>query len=372
MISFPALMSKAAELDVPLGVHWTLTHACNLACGHCYQPSHRAGPDELSTAEAERVLGELRDAGVLFLTFSGGEVFARCDFLTLLRSAREKKFGVCVYTNGTRIDEARARALAEAGVLRVEVSVYASAPEGHDGFVGRAGAWEATRRAVDLLAREGVPVVVKTSVTSENAGDCARIEAMFARPGVSTTHDEILFPRDDGDPSPLAHRAGAEERRALVRRELDALEARALTRLAARLDADPRGRAPATCAAGRSSVAIQPNGDVTPCTIWPRVLGNLRRASFLDIWRGRGREEARRATVHAFLDASPECGGCAYGAVCGFCPALSWRETGSETGRSPSACERTVVRWGEVERRLGRTPRPPPPPTHRRLPVLHP
>lgn len=363
MSSLSDLMSRAARLDAPLGVHWTVTHACNLRCAHCYQPSHRAGADELSLDEARRVLGEMADAGVLFLTFSGGEVFARKDFLELVAEARRRRFAVTVYSNGTLLDEARAAALADLGVLRVEVSLHSHEAAGHDGFVGKSDAFQSTRRAVELLAARGVRVVVKTSVTAANAGDCERVPDLFSHlQGVTTSRDTVLFPRDDGDLAPTELIAESEPRRRLAAREVAAISPDTLARMAARLDSAPRARSAATCAAGRASVAIQPNGDVTPCTIWSRVLGNVRAQPFLEIWNGQKRAVAQKATTHALLGATKECSACSYGAVCSFCPALSLRETGSETGRSPQVCDRTTLRWTEIEKRLGRTPHPPPPP----------
>ena len=49
-------------LTAPICLTWELTYGCNLACVHCLSSSGRRDPDELSTAEAERVIDELQRA----------------------------------------------------------------------------------------------------------------------------------------------------------------------------------------------------------------------------------------------------------------------------------------------------------------------
>jgi len=69
---------KAFDLGIPIDVHIDVTYRCNERCVHCYLDHDDHG--ELSTSEIKDVLKQLADAGVFFLTFSGGEVFLRRDF----------------------------------------------------------------------------------------------------------------------------------------------------------------------------------------------------------------------------------------------------------------------------------------------------
>jgi MoaA/NifB/PqqE/SkfB family radical SAM enzyme len=70
---------------VPINATIEVTRRCPLSCSHCYNnlaigdTSARAG--ELSQAELCRLLDEMADAGCLWLLFTGGEIFARADFL---------------------------------------------------------------------------------------------------------------------------------------------------------------------------------------------------------------------------------------------------------------------------------------------------
>ena len=69
-----------------------LSDRCNHACEHCYQVHGKRG--ELETAEVKALLDDLAASGVLFVTFSGGEVTLRPDLLQLIEYARSLRFAV--------------------------------------------------------------------------------------------------------------------------------------------------------------------------------------------------------------------------------------------------------------------------------------
>ena len=71
------LNRKSLALGVPLSVHLDVTYRCNERCEHCYL--EHDGENELTTAEIRDYLRQLADAGVFFLTISGGEPLLRRD-----------------------------------------------------------------------------------------------------------------------------------------------------------------------------------------------------------------------------------------------------------------------------------------------------
>ncbi len=54
-----ALSLKAAKTRRPEGVTFELTYGCNLRCVHCYNPTHRALPHELTTSEICSLLNQI-------------------------------------------------------------------------------------------------------------------------------------------------------------------------------------------------------------------------------------------------------------------------------------------------------------------------
>src|SRR6266568_6757188 len=101
------MVAKALALNIPLNVQWDLTYRCNERCVHCYLDHDDHG--EMTTAEIKGVLDQLEEAGVFFLTFSGGEVFMRRDFFDLLEHARRLLFNVKIKTNAVIIHAAEAQ-----------------------------------------------------------------------------------------------------------------------------------------------------------------------------------------------------------------------------------------------------------------------
>ncbi|MEK6606150.1 MAG: radical SAM protein, partial [Myxococcota bacterium] len=107
MTHFERLNAHALANKVPLHVLFEITGRCSLDCRHCYVDVHRP-PPELATREVKDAFEQLRAAGAMFLTVSGGEPFLRPDLLPLLAHARRLGFAVRLFTSGTRLTRADA------------------------------------------------------------------------------------------------------------------------------------------------------------------------------------------------------------------------------------------------------------------------
>src|SRR4051812_18231504 len=87
------LHRAAAAAHTPLNGSIEVTHRCPLTCAHCYNnlpmADSAAQRRELTTAEHFRIVDELADAGCLWLLYTGGEIFARRDFLDIYTHARK-------------------------------------------------------------------------------------------------------------------------------------------------------------------------------------------------------------------------------------------------------------------------------------------
>ena len=106
---------------------WNFTRQCNLRCKHCYENAGpRPAPDELTTEEAKQAINGFADAGVVALSFSGGEPLIRKDFFEVAEYANEREFYVSVASNGTLITEEVAQKMKEVGVQYVEISLEVS------------------------------------------------------------------------------------------------------------------------------------------------------------------------------------------------------------------------------------------------------
>ena len=71
-----------------MSVQLDLTYRCNERCVHCYLDHEDHG--EMTTLEIKTLLDQLAEAGVFFLTLSGGEILMRKDFFEILEYARAR------------------------------------------------------------------------------------------------------------------------------------------------------------------------------------------------------------------------------------------------------------------------------------------
>ena len=97
----------AVSRQLPLDGTFEMTHRCPLTCAHCYNNlpmgDTAARDRELTRDEHYRLLDELVEAGCMWLLYTGGEIFARRDFLDIYTRARQNGFLITLFTNGTLI-----------------------------------------------------------------------------------------------------------------------------------------------------------------------------------------------------------------------------------------------------------------------------
>ena len=329
---------KAFDLGVPIAVHLDVTYRCNERCVHCYLDHDDHG--EMTTEEIKGVLDQLAEAGVFFLTFSGGEPFMRRDFFALVEHARRQLFNVKVKTNGVMIGEGEAQKLRTLGIDTVQISVYSHRPAVHDAITKLPHSFERTIKAVRFLRDQGLRVTIANVLMTGNLSDHQGAQKLAAELGVHYTLDPTITPMMDGDTSVLALRVPGEElpeifhNPALVPNQEEFC---APPKLPTSDDLESY-----SCSAGHSFCYISPYGDVFPCVQFPLPTGNVRQKKFLDIWNLSPQfKEVRSIQVKDL----PVCSSCSHAASCSRCPGLAYME-GNMRGPSTADCEKSFYRTG--------------------------
>ena len=155
-------------LDAPICLTWELTYACNLQCIHCLSSSGQRDSRELSTAEAKRVLDELRDLQVFYINIGGSEPMIRRDFFEIVEYSIANQIGVKFSTNGAFIDRPKAQQLASMDYLDIQLSIDGVDAATNDAVRGE-GSYAMARRAMDNLAEAGFgPFKISVVVTRHN------------------------------------------------------------------------------------------------------------------------------------------------------------------------------------------------------------
>jgi MoaA/NifB/PqqE/SkfB family radical SAM enzyme len=310
------LKGRAVQLAQPLTAYLELTYRCNWRCVFCYNPRH-GDLRPLSTAEWVAVLDDLRELGTLGIVLTGGDPLVHPDFLAVARAARDRRFAVRLFTNGSLVTDAVADALARLDLVGVEMSLHGALPETHDRATQRPGSFVAMMDGLGRLRARGVPVLLKTPLTHLNEAELDGMVELAARLGVPHQIDCHITPRDDGDTGPLQYRASAEGIERMYRK-VAAL---------GRLPETSRSAGGVNCGLGRLTMAVDPEGNVYPCLQWKKTsLGNVRDTRLVDLWRGSSVREQTAEVARAANDAMLAQGEAA--ARFPFCPALALEHTG--------------------------------------------
>jgi radical SAM protein with 4Fe4S-binding SPASM domain len=249
-------------------------------------------------------------------------------------------------TNGTTMTAPLARRLAEAGLRYVEISLDSVDPARHDAFRGAAGMWaRAVRGARAVVETPGLRLGIAMCVHQGNYHEVADMIAFAEDLGAGCFAHFNFIPVGRGlrmvagDITPRQR----ERLLALLNERMQqggmgvistapqlgrvclggaALDDGRVACSHAGSGSGVKARVVAKylggCGAGRTYVCIEPNGDVTPCVYLPhRVMGNLRQAGLVDIFRHGPLWELlndRTRRLH-------HCGVCALRDYCGGCRA---------------------------------------------------
>src|SRR5437667_5144991 len=95
------LHQRQAGARSPMQVSIEVTRRCPLECLHCYNNLPMGDMDakrrEMSKEEHFRLLDELAEMGTFWLLYTGGEIFARKDFLEIYTYAKKKGFLITLF-----------------------------------------------------------------------------------------------------------------------------------------------------------------------------------------------------------------------------------------------------------------------------------
>lgn len=165
---------------VPDNVMLDLTWDCDQHCVFCYNPASDRDREGPITDMARAIIGKLADWGVREVLYLGGEPTLHVDFDGVLALGAGRGLMQKVVTNGSSIDAARARHIAELGV-EVGISLHASKPDLHDRLAGRQMSFVRAMRALAALMHAGARAFVQYSPTRLDPDGLPSLVAMLRR-----------------------------------------------------------------------------------------------------------------------------------------------------------------------------------------------
>ncbi|MBC8359486.1 MAG: radical SAM protein [Candidatus Aminicenantes bacterium] len=321
---------KLVPQRVPLGGSIEVTWRCPNKCVHCYNNlpmnDQNARRSELTYKEHCRILDEITEAGCLWLLYTGGEVFARKDFLDIYTYAKKKGLLISLFTNGTLITPEIADYLAQWRPFSIEITLYGQSKETHEKITGIPGSYKRCLQGVRLLLERNLPLMLKTVVLTPNKHELWEMKSFVEKElGLEFRFDAMINPRLDCSHSPLAVRLKPNE---IVEMDLqDPKRVEEWKKFAEDLSGyvvPPEQKDKLyQCGGGDASFAIDPSGGLSLCNFLPGNTWDLRKGSFQKGWED-FLLEMKSKTITRFT----KCVECGLVAMCGMCPANGELENG--------------------------------------------
>jgi len=374
--NFAAHVHGAPRLDfslTPFLVIWETTRACDLACKHCRAEAVlRRDPLELTTAEAKRLMDDIRRFGRLVFVLSGGDPVQRPDLVELVEygSGIGLRMGLTPATTA-RVTPELLRHLQAAGLGRLAVSLDGSHSAIHDTFRQVEGSFEHALRILRQARALGMSTQVNTVVGRHNLDDFPSLCSLMGQLGIVFWEVFFLVPTGRARPEDVAsagefeaifhqlydlsktasfdikataapHYARVVLQRRVAERRAGTREEQLVDPLAACLDyslKDGIGRARGVIE-GDGFAFISHTGEIYPSGFLPVSAGNVRTHNLVDVYRNA--PLFRQLRDRSLLKG--KCGVCEYRELCGGCRARAYAMTGDYLESEPT-CAHVPARF---------------------------
>jgi len=346
------IYTRGVEEPQPTRVQFEMTYRCNIHCVHCYTdpfntPTHLRR--ELVLDEILRLFDELKDAGVLWMTLTGGEPFVHPNFRQIYKEAKAKGFILHLFSNATMITEDLADFLAADPPFTIDTSCHGATPETFDRITQVPGSFKRFQEGVRRLLERDLPVKVKTKAMTVNSHELPKIKAFIEGLGLKFNLYTVIHPRLDGDLSSTQYRLSPEETIALEFGNAlasDEAEERCASETCDSSLEDVFERPPDDrmfrCGCGTTSITISPYGILRACThtTWPAY--DLRTMHIPEAFK-RLVEEIHQAR---YTGETP-CRTCPVYTLCDKNPVMAVHEAGSMEAPVKHYCD---IAFGKAEK----------------------
>ena len=330
------LYKKASAAGVPLSGTFELTPVCNMDCKMCYirmsrQQQEAIGP--LKSAQQWLDLGKrAKDAGMLYLLLTGGEVFSHPQFRQIMEGLHQLGLLISINSNGTMIDESVVAWLKDCPPLRVNISIYGVCDETYGRLCGNPKGFTQMVRAVRLLKEAGIPVKLNCSLTPDNAPFLKEMIDFSKQMQLPIQVSGYMFPPVRKSEAAMGEDVRLSPEQAAYYTAYSQYLLMGKDKFLDRgcqMEAliDPEDHCADTgdvmrCRAGRCSFWITWQGSMTPCGMFPEEQGlNVFENDFLSLW------ETVKAKV-AQIRLPGACTSCPGRMFCRACGAMVLSESG--------------------------------------------
>jgi len=263
-----------SKIEGPSHAQIALTNACPQNCEYCYSKNRKG--EVIDTETIKDIIQDLKEMGVFWLGFTGGEPLLQKDIVKITESVGDD-CAVKLFTTGCTLTEKLARDLRNAGLFSVSVSLDHWKADEHDKVRNYPGAFKTALKAIAIFkdvggVHVGVSAVLSKEMIKEN-----RVEEFLDFLIGMEVHEAWL-----SECKPSIEEFWTDD---LVITEQERLN---LVQLQDRYNKEGKinvnylahfeGKEHFGCNAGHKMVYVDPFGEVSPCVFIPLTFGNVREA----------------------------------------------------------------------------------------------
>ena len=319
-----------------------LTPYCNLKCVHCYLQDFEKSV-LLSTVQIKKIIDKIYDAGVLFLYFTGGEIFTRKDFLDVYIYAKKKGFIIELLTNGSLIDDTAIGVFNKYPPASVSISMYGKDENSYKRVTGMDGIYEKVIHTFDMLAKNQIHFEIKYIGMKENEDDFFEVKKIAEKYGAAFSYAMELFPTLKGNSCTKKHMMELEK---IIEIESEYDVKRKEIEYQAKIE-NPFGDREEVplylCDMAVSNFLIDYRGYINPCHKCRIEKWNLLTVDLKTAWDDFGNIRKIRTASYN------KCIKCKYVMMCSPCVLVNYLSTGDYNVPPDTVCKLTHMRVKMIE-----------------------
>lgn len=320
------------NLDKMYRVMIELTTKCNYDCIHCYLD--RKHNDMLSKEELFELLEQLRRLGVYEIEFTGGEIFTRKDIFEILAYARKLKFKVILVTNISLLNKEQIKFLENLGIEEITTTLFSINDSINDLITNGKGSASKIIENLEELIKTNIKIEVKTVIMKYNINEIREIEEFCNKRGIYYTPTEGLFPSNNGEKIPRSLTVNSNE----LRKILEYIDKIRFGTIYNEFKDNKK-----VCCDSKFSLFIDAKGDVFPCNLWNKKVGNVLETKIEDIWLDKMLVIIRNLK----WEDMKICNSCELNKYCIKCPGIIYNSTGNI-----ESCDKFARRTASIRKKI--------------------
>jgi radical SAM protein with 4Fe4S-binding SPASM domain len=324
------------------------------------------GHPDFPTSEAFRVIDDIVSYAKPVVVLSGGEPLVRKDVFEIAKYGTDKGLRMCLATNGTLVNEEICGHIKSSGIRIVSLSLDGSEESVHDDFRSQKGAFTGTINAARLFKKHGIEFIVNSSFTRRNQEEIPKVYRLAKELGATAWYmfmivptgrgeeimNELISKEDYEEILDWHYQMEKDEDAMLVRPTCAPHYYRVVLQQSKKEGEKFKKRTlkfstggSKGCIAGQLICLIDVDGNVLPCSYFPKPAGNVRESSFKEIWE----DSELFRNLRDFKKYKGKCGSCEFINVCGGCRARAYSIYGDYLEEEPF-CSYIPRKIGKAEK----------------------